>query len=261
MLKVFNIFKKLYWFMCTQLGIDFKKTLRAFLGFSRYVKDLFRFCYNYRGRVELLPCLHDWNEENGEIKNEYFWQDLLVAKKIFEANPDKHVDVGSRVDGFIGHVASFREIEVFDIRQIAMQIPGVIYRQVDITEPIIGMTCYCDSISCLHALEHFGLGRYGDSINPKGFQLGFENMARLLKKGGTFYLSVPVGAKRVEFNANWVFDPRVIIELGVENSLSLYSLTLIYPSGKIEVFLLEKDKLFDLASQRYVLAIFVFIKL
>ena len=38
---------------------------------------------------------------------------------IYAARPEKHVDVGSRVDGFVAHVASFREIEVFDVRPIA----------------------------------------------------------------------------------------------------------------------------------------------
>jgi len=32
-------------------------------------------------------------------------QDLLVARWIFDAKPQRHVDIGSRVDGFIAHVA------------------------------------------------------------------------------------------------------------------------------------------------------------
>lgn len=50
-------------------------------------------------------------------------------------------------------------------------------------------------------------------------------MARLLKKGGIFYLSVPIGMDRVEFNANRVFDPRLIVNLAVKNSLFLSGLT------------------------------------
>lgn len=253
--------KKFYWFMSTQFGIDLIKTFRAFSGFPRYVRDLFRFCRSYRGRLGLLPCLHDWIEESGATKNEYFWQDLLVARKIFEVNPVKHVDIGSRVDGFVAHVASFRKVEVFDIRPITAQIPGIVFKQLDFTKPIEGMTGYCDSVSCLHALEHFGLGRYGDSVNPKGFELGFKNMARLLKENGIFYLSVPVGAERVEFNAHRVSDPRVIIGLAMRNSLELSSLILIHQEGKIETFSLEKAKLLNLTSQRYVLGIFIFVKL
>jgi hypothetical protein len=37
---------------------------------------------------------------------------------------------------------------------------------------------YCDSLSCLHALEHFGLGRYGDPIDPRGHEKGITRWRR-----------------------------------------------------------------------------------
>lgn len=261
MIKVYNRLKKIYWFMITQFGIDLKKTFCAFLSFPRFVRDLLKFSYSYRGRLELLPCLHDWTEEGGATKNEYFWQDLLVARNIFEDNPVKHVDIGSRVDGFVGHVASFRKIEVFDVRPITTKIEGITFKQADFMNPLKDMEGYCDSLSCLHALEHFGLGRYGDPINPNGFELGFKNMTYLLKENGIFYLSVPVGTERVEFNANRIFSLNTLIELGEQNSLRLSKLILISNGATIETFCLEKAKLLDLTSQRYMLAIFIFVKL
>lgn len=69
--------------------------------------------------------MHDRFLEGGVIKSEYFWQVLLVSRWINEANPRKQVDIGSRVDGFVAHVASFREIEVLDVRPITTEIPGV----------------------------------------------------------------------------------------------------------------------------------------
>lgn len=54
-----------------------------------------------------MPCLTDRYEEGGATKNEYFWQDLLVARSIYACAPLKHVDIGSRVYGFVAHVASF----------------------------------------------------------------------------------------------------------------------------------------------------------
>ena len=66
-------------------------------------------------------------------------------------------------------------------------------------------TNYCDSISCLHALEHFGLGRYGDKIDPDGHLKGFRNITKMLKTNGVFYFSVPMGRQRIEFNAHRVF--------------------------------------------------------
>src|SRR6266853_2706580 len=92
-------------FLSGQFGIDTRRALRSLWGLPRYVRDFSRFRSTYTGRLELLPCLHDWYEEGGTTKGEYFWQDLLVARMIFDAKPDRHVDIGSRVDGFVAHVA------------------------------------------------------------------------------------------------------------------------------------------------------------
>jgi len=256
-----GILYRINWFLSAQLGIDPRKTLRSLMGLPRYVRDFLRFRSSYTGRLELLPCLHDWYEEGGTTKSEYFWQDLLVARMIFDAKPVRHVDVGSRVDGFVAHVASFRPIEVLDIRPITTQIPGMTFKQVDLMRPVEEMTHYCDSLSCLHALEHFGLGRYGDPIDPKGFEHALANMADLLKSDGVFYLSVPIGIDRVEFNAHRVFDPRVIVDSAARYSLRLSALTVIQLGGKVETLALDGVYLSGLASQRYALGIFVFRKL
>lgn len=252
---------RLYWLLSAQCGIDPRKTLRCLRSLPRYVRDFFRFRSSYSGRLEFLPCLHEWYEEGGATKSEYFWQDLLVAKMIFAARPKKHVDIGSRVEGFVANVASFREVEVFDIRPITTQIPGVTFKQADLMSPIPDMESYCDSLSCLHALEHFGLGRYGDPIDPEGHERGLANMARLLEDDGVFYLSVPIGIDRVEFNANRVFDPRVIVDLAMKNSLHLSDLTVIRQGGEITTPECVHAELNKLASQRYALGIFTFKKL
>lgn len=251
---------RLYWLLSSQLGIDPRKMLRSARGLPRYVRDFLRFRAGYAGRIELLPCLQDWYEDGGAAKLEYFWQDLLVARSIFEAKPKKHVDVGSLVAGFVAHVASFREIEVFDVRPISTQIPGVTFKQADLMQPVAGMANYCDSLSCLHALEHFGLGRYGDPIDPKGFERGLANMAALLRKEGVFYLSVPIGVERVEFNGQRVIDPRVMIDLARANSLELRELKVVRQGGKVETLAVDEQRLSDLASQRYALGIFTFTK-
>jgi hypothetical protein len=141
------------------------------------MRNFFRFRSSYTGRLELMPCLHDWYEEGGTTKSEYFWQDLLIARMLFETKPEKHVNIRSRMDGFVAHVASFHEIEAFDIIPNTTQRPAMTFKQADLIKPLEGMAGYCDSLSCLHALEHFGLGRYGDPNDPKGFERGFANMA------------------------------------------------------------------------------------
>lgn len=259
-MRMKNALRNIYWLLSAQFGIDPIKAVRSLRGLSRYVSDLFRFRANYNGRLELRPCLFDWYEEGGTTKSEYFWQDLLVARMIFEANPVKHVDIGSRVDGFVAHVASYREIEVLDIRPITANIPGVVFKQADLMNPSNDLTDYCDSLSCLHALEHFGLGRYGDLVDTKGFESGLSNMAAFVKENGLFYLAVPIGIDRVEFNANRVFDPNVIIKVAKNNSMHLNTLTTIKYGGIVEEIEINESSLAKLASQRYSLGVFVFVR-
>jgi hypothetical protein len=260
MMSIRSILRRIYWLLGAQFGIYPLKTIRSLQGLPKYVRDFLRFRSRYKGRLEFLPCLHDWYEEGGTTSSEYFWQDLLVARKIFEAQPEKHVDVGSRFDGFVAHVASFREIEVFDVRPVTTQVPGVIFRQADLMEPVEEIVDYCDSLSCLHALEHFGLGRYGDPINPQGYQHGIANMGQLLKLGGTFYLSTPIGQERVEFNANWVFDPRSIVQCAQAAGMTLQKLIVITPAKGPQESLFDSAALADLSLQRYQLGLFVFTK-
>ena len=204
--------------------------------------------------------MHDWYEEGGATKSEYFWQDLYVARMIHAAQPQKHVDIGSRVDGFVAHVASFREIEVFDIRPITAHIPGVIFKQADLMNPVIDIVDYCDSISCLHAIEHFGLGRYGDPIDPKGHEAALRNMAKILRPGGVFYLSVPVGIEQVEFNANRVFDPNAIMDIAEKNQLLLRDFALYRPENGLVEMDATYETLSSIGQRRYGLGIFTFIK-
>ena len=161
----------------------------------------------------LYPCLTDRKESSGTASGHYFHQDLLVAQKIFAAQPQKHVDVGSRINGFVAHVASFREIEVMDIRPLVSEIPNITFRQMDFMDTTLPNRNYCDSLSCLHAIEHFGLGRYGDPLDPDGHIKGFHNLYRLLKPNGTLYFSAPIGRQRIEFNAHRVFDVSYLLNM------------------------------------------------
>jgi len=162
---------------------------------------------------KFYPCLDERNTDSGDASGHYFHQDLLVAGRIFKNNPERHVDIGSRIDGFVAHVAVFRKIEVLDVRPLSTTIPNIIFRQADLMKPDPDLQNYCDSVSSLHAIEHFGLGRYGDTLDYNGHVNGLNSIHGLLKQGGKFYLSVPIGPQRIEFNAHRVFSVKYLIEL------------------------------------------------
>lgn len=155
----------------------------------------------------------DYDDQAGTARGHYFHQDLLVAGFVHRAAPRRHVDVGSRVDGFVAHVAAFREIEIIDIRPLAPTgHERIRYVQADLMRLDESMVGCCDSLSCLHAIEHFGLGRYGDPVDPQGHLKGFANLVRMLEPGGTLYISFPIGEPGVHFNAHRVFGAAEVLE-------------------------------------------------
>lgn len=226
--------RRLHWILSEQFGIDLRRLAGAVWGAPRFVSDLLRYRRLDRTPLQLQPCLHDRGAEGGAVRGEYFTQDLYVAQMIHRRQPGRHVDIGSRIDGFVAHVASFREIEVLDIRPVRVAIPGVVFRQADLMADGLPPTVRCDSLSCLHALEHFGLGRYGDTLDAQGSRKGLRNMARLLQPGGHFYLSVPIGRERVVFNANRVFNPATIVRWAAEEGLSLQAFARVGADGCLQ---------------------------
>jgi SAM-dependent methyltransferase len=200
-------------------GLDPLKALDSIKGFPAYFRDLKTLKSQRHSAAREFPfgmpypCLGDRFNDNGSARGHYFYQDLLIARRINVNNPNRHVDVGSRIDGFVAHVAAFRTIEVLDIRPLANTIPNVTFKQADLMAPVQdSLHEYCDSLSCLHALEHFGLGRYGDPVHYDGYILGLNNLYRMLTKGGKLYFSVPIGPQRIEFNAHRVFSVSYLLE-------------------------------------------------
>lgn len=207
-----------------------------------------------------FPILSEKFDEGGIMKGHYFHQDLYVARLIHEANPQKHLDIGSRTDGFIAHVAAFRNIELVDIRPIKSQVKNISITCANLMELPAGLVNYCDSISSLHALEHFGLGRYGDPIDYFGYLKAINNIAKIVKAGGTFYFSVPIGPQRIEFNAHRVFSIKYLLDVLSEN-FSIKAFSYVNDEGDFfeNVELTEKNILSNLGCT-YGCGIFTCIK-
>jgi hypothetical protein len=159
----------------------------------------------------LQPMVLDYARPAGIGDVQYFFQDLWAARKIFAVRPKRHFDIGSRIDGFVAHVLCFMPVYLIDIRPLTYNIPDLTFVQADATNLAGVADDSVESLSCLHAAETFGLGRYTDSIDPDACFKVMAAMQRVLRPGGRLYFSVPVGTERVEFNAQRIFDPRTIL--------------------------------------------------
>jgi hypothetical protein len=220
-------------------GLSPIRTVRAIQGTPAFLRDLYRFSRHPNRSTDwifgaLNPYLTDRGEQSGVARGHYFHQDLLVAQRIFQRNPRRHIDVGSRFDGFVAHVASFRPIEFADIRPLSNAVRNVQALQFDLMAPLrpdrVGI---CDSLSCLHVLEHLGLGRYGDCIDPQGHRRGFRHLVQMLEPGGLLYFSVPIGRQRIEFNAHRVFGLQRLLQMFQDENLELVAMSYVDDNGDL----------------------------
>jgi len=217
------------------LGINITNIVKLRL-FPFYLYQYLYFYYCGGRNTSFYPILNNLNENAGVAKGHYFHQDLLVASYIYNRNPTRHIDVGSRIDGFISHLACFRSVEIFDVRKLEeISYQNIKFVRKNLIETHNIETNITDSISCLHAIEHFGLGRYGDPIDPVGHIKGFNNLLTMLKKDGILYISFPIGvSNKVYFNAHRIFRPDDIFNWAYEkNSILLLRFDYVDDAGNV----------------------------
>jgi hypothetical protein len=187
-------------------------SLKFIFFIPKYIYQALRFLIK-GGKINRLVPIDQSKDQAGQLMHHYFLQDVLVASYIYKQKPKRHIDIGSRIDGFVAHVASFRPIEIIDIRPLNINFKNISFIKSDITNENFSNSIKCDSVSCLHALEHFGLGRYGDKIDPNGHLKGIKNILNMLEKDGYAYISFPISTiDHVNFNSERVFRPMQIME-------------------------------------------------
>ena len=147
---------------------------------------------------------------------------------------------------------------MIDIRSLSNELPNIKFVQADMMNPIgEHLNGYADSVSSLHAIEHFGLGRYGDPIDAGGHLKGLANIYRILQPGGMLYFSVPIGPQRVEFNAHRIFSVRYLIDY-FEDKYTLQSFSFVDDKGDIHRNIgLDEQKIADNCGCNYGCGIFI----
>lgn len=198
------------WRMESVLGPG--RALRALSFYGQFRRDLRAYRSlpgaEHVGSVDLWPCLFD-RTDTTPFDAHYFYQDSWAARRILRIRPTHHVDVGSRVD-FVGILSAAVPIVFLDIRPLEASLPNL-----RTAAGSLAHLPFSDgsvpSLSCLSVLEHIGLGRYGDPLDPQGTKRACRELARVLARGGNLFVGVPVGRERVCFNAHRVHSPQTIL--------------------------------------------------
>jgi SAM-dependent methyltransferase len=151
----------------------------------------------------LFPCVHDATATH-DIEPTYFYQDAWAFELIVKARPRQHVDIGSH-HKFVALLSKVVPVTMVDIRPLSLPLNTLEFR----AGSILALPYPDDSIpsvSSLCVVEHIGLGRYGDPLDPDGTDKALRELKRIVMPGGDLYLSIPLDdVNRTYFNAHRAF--------------------------------------------------------
>lgn len=233
------------------LGLRTIQAAAVLPGFIRFLHD--RRTYRSLPGAEPLRLLDTFPKLGDRLPttpydSHYLFQDTWAANRVAEYQPTRHVDVGSRVD-YACFLTAITSVAFVDIRPLTAPIERL--------EPIVGSILdlpfedqSLESVSCLHVVEHIGLGRYGDPLDPSGSQRAIAELQRVVAPGGHLLFGTPVGRPRVCFNAHRIHDPRDLRDLFGE--LELVEFAGVDDAGEFR----RHRRVEDLADQSYACGLF-----
>ncbi|QDV24489.1 DUF268 domain-containing protein [Aureliella helgolandensis] len=205
------------------------KILRNPLRYMRFLRQYREFsAQNAAKRPEFTV---NWSDRWLQLKDDtgdqpfdghYIYHTAWAARVLAQTRPTKHVDISSYL--YFATIASaFVPFEFYDFRPAAVQLANLHCGKADLSNLHFSDQSVA-SLSCLHTIEHIGLGRYGDPINATGDTRALEELQRVLAPAGNLLIVVPVGRPRIQYNAHRIYHPQMVVDKLPELSLKAWSL-------------------------------------
>ena len=177
--------------------------------------------------AERYPCLYDSTSKSAFDRHYVYhtaWASEILAKRL----PRKHIDIASDLR-FSSLISAFIPVDFYDHRPVDLHLSGFNSYQADLTNLSFADRSV-SSLSCMHVIEHIGLGRYGDNLDPEGDLKAASELKRVLAHNGELLFAAPVGMSRIMFNAHRIYSYKMI--LNMFSGLSLLEFSLIPDSDK-----------------------------
>lgn len=172
--------------------------------------------------TDAYPCIKDKTITTG-FDRHYVYHTAWAARVVKEINPSVHVDIASSLY-FPGILSAFIPVEFYDYRPAKLALSNLESKHADLTN-LHFKSNSITSLSCLHTIEHIGLGRYGDPIDPKGDIKASNELARVLAPGGSLLFVTPVGKEaKIAFNAHRIYTYEQVQGLFPDLTLKEFSL-------------------------------------
>jgi SAM-dependent methyltransferase len=140
----------------------------------------------------------------------YVYHTAWAVRKVKQIAPEFHTDISSSLY-FSGMLSAFVPVKFYDYRPADLELGNLECGKADLRK-LPFPEGSLKSLSCMHTIEHIGLGRYGDAINPDGDLLAIAELKRVLAPGGDLLVVVPVGKPRIEYNAHRIYSYEQIID-------------------------------------------------
>lgn len=153
--------------------------------------------------LDIYPCLTD-KIKYTPFDQHYTYHPAWAARKLAQIAPKEHVDISS-ILSFSSIVSAFVPVRFYDYRPAALQLSNFEASAADLMNLPFGDESI-ESLSCMHTVEHIGLGRYGDPLDPKGDLKAIGELKRVLKAGGHLLFVTPVGKPKIEFNGQRIYS-------------------------------------------------------
>ena len=159
--------------------------------------------------ADLYPCLKDRIIKT-PFDHHYTYHPAWAARILTKTKPEFHVDISS-ILSFSTIVSAFVPVKFYDYRPADLKLSNLESGSEDLNK-LSFESGSIPSLSCMHTIEHIGLGRYGDKIDPMGDIKSIEELKRVLQPGGDLLFVTPVGKPRIEFNAHRIYSYEQILE-------------------------------------------------
>jgi SAM-dependent methyltransferase len=191
-----------------------KKAARIILS-PFILKDYFIFTKNKNKRfsikvTDFYPQIKDKTFLTG-FDRHYVYHVAWAVRKVLEIKPEFHTDISSSLY-FCSTISASIPTKFYDYRPARLQLAGLTCDQADLTKlPFPNNSI--SSLSCMHTVEHIGLGRYGDPIDPDGDIKAINELKRILAPSGSLLFVVPIGQPKIEFNAHRIYSYEMILNL------------------------------------------------
>lgn len=207
--------------------------LKVAQGWVRFIKQyrVFKQIANDRFPLSLKdawPCVRDYTLTTG-FDRHYVYHTAWAARLLELNKPERHVDLSSCLR-FVTIVSAFVPIDFYDYRPADIHLQGLSTGTEDLTTLSFDDNSI-KSLSCMHVVEHIGLGRYGDSLDVDGDIKAIQELIRVLAPGGDLYFVVPLGQPRIQFNAHRIYSYHQITTFF--SALQLRDFSLVPDSGPL----------------------------